>query len=68
MKKYFFFISRPDAVSLVDSFGVCDMFLGSALGSYDGNVYERLYDAAQKSAVNKYEVNNFRVVYDFQSL
>jgi len=43
---------RPDAVALVDAFGFSDNTLQSAIGRYDGNVYEALYDYAQKSPVN----------------
>ncbi|KAF7281939.1 hypothetical protein GWI33_004056 [Rhynchophorus ferrugineus] len=48
---------RPNAVSIVDSFDICDASLASALGAYDGNVYERLYEAAQKSPLNTDPVN-----------
>ncbi|KAF9421515.1 acyl-coenzyme A oxidase [Podila epigama] len=45
-----------DAVVLVDAFDFSDHFLNSALGSYDGNAYQRLWDAAQKEAINQREV------------
>ena len=48
---------RPNAVGLVDSFDIRDEILGSALGAYDGNVYERLYAEAMKSPLNKESVN-----------
>lgn len=48
---------RPNAVGLVDSFDMRDDILGSALGVYDGNVYERLLDEAMKSPLNKEPVN-----------
>lgn len=48
---------RPNAVGLVDSFDVRDEILGSALGVYDGNVYERLIEDAQKSPLNQDPVN-----------
>lgn len=48
---------RPNAVSLVDSFDFRDEVLASALGSYDGNVYERLFNAAQQSPLNAEPVN-----------
>eukprot|EP00976_Prorocentrum_cordatum_P114210 1195817-Prorocentrum_minimum.AAC.3 len=35
---------RPDAVALVDAFGLDDYFLNSALGAADGDVYARCYD------------------------
>jgi acyl-CoA oxidase len=44
---------RPQAVTLVDSFGVPDGVLKSTIGRYDGNVYEALFDAAQKSTLNQ---------------
>lgn len=44
---------RPNAVGIVDGFDIPDGILCSALGAYDGNVYERLYAAAQKSPLNK---------------
>lgn len=48
---------RPNAVGLVDSFDIPDMVLGSALGAYDGNVYERLFEEAKKSPLNQEPVN-----------
>ncbi|KAG0305821.1 acyl-coenzyme A oxidase [Linnemannia gamsii] len=45
-----------DVVGLVDAFDFPDHFLGSALGSIDGNAYQRLWDAAQKEAINQVEV------------
>lgn len=44
---------RPNAVGFVDGFDYHDYMLGSTLGSYDGNVYERLYNEAQKSPLNR---------------
>lgn len=44
---------RPNAVGIVDGFDIPDGILCSALGAYDGNVYERLYAEAQKSPLNK---------------
>jgi len=44
---------RPDAVSLVDCFDYSDAVLKSTIGRFDGNVYEALFDAAQKSTLNK---------------
>ncbi|NWY55330.1 ACOX2 oxidase, partial [Chionis minor] len=46
-------IIRKDAVPLVDAFDFTDSSLNSALGSYDGQVYQRLYEWAQKSPTNK---------------
>ncbi|KAF9950383.1 acyl-coenzyme A oxidase [Mortierella alpina] len=45
-----------DAVGLVDAFDFSDHYLNSALGSADGNAYQRLWDAAQKEAINQTEV------------
>ena len=39
---------RPHAVSLVDSWKVPDFLLDSALGRYDGKVYEDLYNRAHR--------------------
>eukprot|EP01122_Echinamoeba_exundans_P014851 TRINITY_DN6822_c0_g1_i1.p1 TRINITY_DN6822_c0_g1~~TRINITY_DN6822_c0_g1_i1.p1 ORF type:complete len:675 (+),score=110.06 TRINITY_DN6822_c0_g1_i1:97-2121(+) len=45
---------RECAVALVDAFAFSDRQLRSAIGCYDGNVYERLFDlAANKNPVNK---------------
>jgi len=44
---------RPDAIALVDAFDIPDKVLNSALGKFDGNVYEALYEAAQRSSLNK---------------
>lgn len=48
---------RPNAVSLVDSFDIADEILSSALGSWDGNVYERLYAEAKRSPMNSKPVD-----------
>ncbi|XP_064375162.1 peroxisomal acyl-coenzyme A oxidase 2 isoform X4 [Dromaius novaehollandiae] len=46
-------VIRKDAVPLVDAFDFTDKSLNSALGSYDGQVYQRLYEWAQKSPTNQ---------------
>lgn len=43
---------RPDAVSLVDAFGLSDYELNSALGRADGDVYSALLDMARGSPLN----------------
>lgn len=48
---------RPNAVGIVDGFDIKDEILGSTLGAYDGNVYERLYAEAMKSPLNQESVN-----------
>lgn len=48
---------RPNAVGIVDGFDIPDSILASALGAYDGNVYERLFAEAQKSPLNQEPVN-----------
>lgn len=48
-------VIRKDAVPLVDAFDFSDTDLNSALGSYDGHVYERLYEWAKKSPTNQKE-------------
>ncbi|KAF8936565.1 acyl-coenzyme A oxidase [Dissophora ornata] len=45
-----------DIVGLVDAFDFPDHYLGSALGSADGNAYQRLWDAAQKEEINQTDV------------
>lgn len=42
---------------LVDAFDFTDKSLNSALGSYDGHVYQRLYEWAQKSPTNQVGMN-----------
>lgn len=49
---------RPNAVGIVDGFDYCDEVLNSTLGAYDGRVYERLFEEAQKSPLNKEPVND----------
>uniref|UniRef100_W8AQW7 Acyl-coenzyme A oxidase n=2 Tax=Ceratitis capitata TaxID=7213 RepID=W8AQW7_CERCA len=44
---------RPDAVAICDGFDYHDRVLNSTLGCYDGNVYERLFEAAKKSPLNQ---------------
>ena len=43
---------RPDAVALVDAFGIEDYLLNSALGRADGDVYRALLTAARASPLN----------------
>ncbi|XP_043859164.1 peroxisomal acyl-coenzyme A oxidase 2 [Dromiciops gliroides] len=43
---------RKDAVLLTDAFDFSDESLNSALGCYDGNAYERLFEWAQQSPTN----------------
>ena len=47
---------RPDAVPLVDAFDFHDLTLNSALGCYDGNVYERLFKSTELDPMNQQEV------------
>eukprot|EP01129_Flabellula_baltica_P013645 TRINITY_DN6379_c0_g1_i1.p1 TRINITY_DN6379_c0_g1~~TRINITY_DN6379_c0_g1_i1.p1 ORF type:complete len:687 (+),score=125.36 TRINITY_DN6379_c0_g1_i1:17-2077(+) len=47
---------RPDAIALVDSFDHSDFDLGSAIGTFDGNVYENLYKMAREGELNKRDV------------
>jgi len=44
---------RPDCIALVDAFDIPDRVLGSAIGKYDGNVYEALFESAQRSPLNQ---------------
>ena len=48
---------RQDAVAYVDAYIFSDKLLGSVLGRYDGQVYENLYNWAQKSPLNRKEVS-----------
>jgi acyl-CoA oxidase len=43
---------RPNAVAIVDSFNLSDNQLQSAIGRYDGNVYEAMVDYFKKSSFN----------------
>ncbi|KAJ3143102.1 hypothetical protein HK100_010685 [Physocladia obscura] len=43
---------RPDAVALVDSWAIPDYVLNSALGRYDGKVYESMFEMALKEPLN----------------
>ncbi|GET03786.1 peroxisomal acyl-coenzyme A oxidase 1 isoform X2 [Rhizophagus clarus] len=43
---------RPDAIGLVDAWEFSDNMLNSALGRYDGNVYEALYNWAKLEPLN----------------
>ena len=43
---------RPNAVALVDAWSFHDYELNSALGRYDGDVYQALYDWAKRNPVN----------------
>lgn len=47
---------RPNAVALVDAFDYPDRLLNSALGRYDGQVYDALYEYAKSSSLNMYQV------------
>uniref|UniRef100_A0A7S2RBW8 Acyl-coenzyme A oxidase n=1 Tax=Mucochytrium quahogii TaxID=96639 RepID=A0A7S2RBW8_9STRA len=46
-------VIRNDAVALVDSFEFSDNILNSAIGRWDGRVYESLYNAARLSPLNE---------------
>lgn len=48
---------RPNAVGIVDGFDFRDEILSSSLGAWDGQVYERLFEAASNSPMNKDPVN-----------
>ncbi len=49
---------RPDMVALVDAFEFPDATLNSAIGRYDGRVYESVYNAARTSPLNSQDVLN----------
>lgn len=46
-------VLRPEAVALVDAFDIPDRILNSAIGRYDGNVYEALFESTKKSQLNQ---------------
>jgi len=49
---------RPHAVKLVDAWSIPDFLLNSALGRYDGKVYEELFDMAhRRNPLNKVTFN-----------
>ncbi|KAH7548928.1 hypothetical protein BM1_10701 [Bipolaris maydis] len=49
---------RPDAVKLVDAWSIPDFLLNSALGRYDGKVYEELFNMAhRKNPLNQVTFN-----------
>lgn len=48
---------RYNILGVVDGFDHPDQILGSVLGTYDGNVYENLINAAMKSPLNQEDVN-----------
>jgi acyl-CoA oxidase len=49
---------RPHAVKLVDAWAIPDYLLDSALGRYDGKVYEDLYNRAHRlNPLNKTTFN-----------
>ena len=47
---------RREAIPLVDAFDIPDGVLNSALGRYDGDVYNHLFQWAQKAPRNKKKV------------
>ncbi|KAI9495329.1 acyl-CoA dehydrogenase/oxidase C-terminal [Zychaea mexicana] len=47
---------RPNAVSLVDAFALPDYYLNSALGRYDGKVYQAYTAAAEREPLNQTQV------------
>ncbi|XP_075168763.1 acyl-coenzyme A oxidase 1-like [Haematobia irritans] len=49
---------RPEAVAITDGFDFADRVLNSVLGSYDGNVYERIFESAKMSPMNQKPVQD----------
>ncbi|KAG0171397.1 hypothetical protein DFQ28_001063 [Apophysomyces sp. BC1034] len=47
---------RPEAVGLVDAFALPDYYLHSALGKYDGRVYEAMTKMAEREPLNHTQV------------
>lgn len=48
---------KANAIGIVDAFDIPDSILKSTIGAYDGNVYERLLEAAKSSPLNQEDVN-----------
>lgn len=48
---------RYNALGICDGFDYPDKILASTLGTYDGNVYENLIEAAKQSPLNQEDVN-----------
>lgn len=46
-------LMRPNAVAICDGFDFPDRNLLSTLGCFDGNVYERIFEEAKNSSLNK---------------
>ncbi|XP_073844174.1 acyl-coenzyme A oxidase 1-like [Musca autumnalis] len=44
---------RPEAIAITDGFDFPDGVLNSVLGAYDGNVYERIFEAAKMNPMNQ---------------
>ncbi|XP_050594997.1 probable peroxisomal acyl-coenzyme A oxidase 1 [Bombus affinis] len=55
--EYLLMAIRRNAVGIVDGFDFDDHILCSVLGAYDGNVYERLFQEAMKSPLNRETAN-----------
>eukprot|EP01120_Amphizonella_sp_Union-15-10_P016186 TRINITY_DN8453_c0_g1_i1.p1 TRINITY_DN8453_c0_g1~~TRINITY_DN8453_c0_g1_i1.p1 ORF type:complete len:652 (-),score=118.79 TRINITY_DN8453_c0_g1_i1:70-2025(-) len=49
-------VVRRDAVPLADAFGFTDHYLNSALGRYDGDVYNALFEWTKKEPLNETDV------------
>ncbi|KAG0257963.1 hypothetical protein BG011_003630 [Mortierella polycephala] len=47
---------RPNAIGFVDAFAFPDYLLNSAIGAFDGRVYERYTEMATREPLNKTEV------------
>ena len=50
---------RPDALGLIEGFNHDDSSLNSAIGCYDGEAYQRMWDWAQLNPINKHTVNPY---------
>nr|AZL94168.1 acyl-CoA oxidase [Cardiosporidium cionae] len=49
-------IIRPHAIPLADAFSLPDYLLNSALGRYDGNVYEALFNSVRNEPLNECDI------------
>lgn len=50
---YMYIFGRPNAVAIMDAYEFPDVMLNSVLGSYDGNVYERIFESTKRDEMNK---------------
>jgi acyl-CoA oxidase len=57
----------PERIALTDALGFTDWELDSALGVYDGKVYERLWKRAQSNPLNNVDASELHKVSEVAS-